>query len=120
MPPILRDRLDSGLRSGRQIEQVLGIPSERDRIAPHISATKRLAGGGARWGILVACYEPATRRRSPLDGGSPETNLRSCGNQPAHESLLNRRLDTPPPAKRFHVHLSLQRMLEAHPPALEA
>ena len=33
-----------------------------------------------------------------LDRGSSKTKPRSCGNQPAHESLLNRRLSAPPPA----------------------
>ena len=39
-------------------------------------------------------------RRSPLERGSPETKPRSCGNQPAHESLFNRRLRVLSPAVR--------------------
>jgi hypothetical protein len=38
-------------------------------------------------------YEPIRDRRSPLERGSPETKPRSCGPEPALESLLNRRLD---------------------------
>jgi hypothetical protein len=39
------------------------------------------------------------RPRSYFHGrGSPKTKPRSCGNQPAHESLLNRRLSALPPA----------------------
>lgn len=30
----------------------------------------------------------------PLERGSPKTKPRSCGSQPAHESLLNRRLSS--------------------------
>ena len=33
-----------------------------------------------------------------LDRGSSKTKPRSCGNQPAHESLLNRRLSVLSPA----------------------
>ena len=48
-------------------------------------------------GTLATCYEPAepmlaTRTRQP------ETKPRSCGSQPAHESLFNRRLWSLPPA----------------------
>src|SRR6516165_12187032 len=39
-------------------------------------------------------------RRSSLERGSPETKPRSCGSQPAHESLLNRRLRVLSPAVR--------------------
>jgi hypothetical protein len=53
----------------------------------------------------------------PLERGSPETKPRSCGNQPAHESLLNRRLEGPV-CRQAHHHLYLvQRMLETHYPA---
>src|SRR6516225_2438880 len=41
-------------------------------------------------------------RRSSLERGSPETKPRSCGNQPAHESLLNRRLRVLSPAVRTY------------------
>src|SRR6516162_6365642 len=40
-------------------------------------------------------------RRSSLERGSPETKPRSCGNQPAHESLFNRRLRVLYPAVRI-------------------
>src|SRR6516162_4169477 len=40
-------------------------------------------------------------RRSSLERGSPETKPRSCGNQPAHESLFNRRLRVLSPAVRI-------------------
>jgi hypothetical protein len=39
-------------------------------------------------------------RRSSLERGSPETKPRSCGSQPAHESLFNRRLRVLSPAVR--------------------
>src|SRR6516165_2328197 len=39
-------------------------------------------------------------RRSSLERGSPETKPRSCGTQPAHESLFNRRLRVRSPAVR--------------------
>jgi hypothetical protein len=45
-----------------------------------------------------ACYEPAHADARLLDRGSSETKPRSCGNQPAHESLLNRRLSVLSPA----------------------
>jgi hypothetical protein len=35
-----------------------------------------------------ACYEPAHADARLLDRGSSKTKPRSCGNQPAHESLL--------------------------------
>jgi hypothetical protein len=89
---------------------------QRNRKAPKAPCTlaaKRLAGGGARWGTRVACYEPADADARPLERGSPETKPRSCGSQPAHESLLNRRLDRlrRPPGASPSL-LPLQRMLE--------
>jgi hypothetical protein len=45
-----------------------------------------------------ACYEPAHADARLLDRGSSKTKPRSCGNQPAHESLLNRRLSVLSPA----------------------
>ena len=45
-----------------------------------------------------ACYEPAHADARLLDRGSSKTKPRSCGNQPAHESLLNRRLSALSPA----------------------
>jgi len=39
-------------------------------------------------------------RRLSLERGSPETKPRSCGDQPAHESLFNRRLRVLSPAVR--------------------
>jgi hypothetical protein len=47
------------------------------------------AGRGS--GILARCYEPALPTLAPRLR-QPKTKPRSCGNQPAHESLLNRRL----------------------------
>ena len=47
------------------------------------------AGRGS--GILARCYEPAPPTLAPRPR-QPKTKPRSCGNQPAHESLLNRRL----------------------------
>src|SRR5262245_36985997 len=49
-----------------------------------------MAGGGARRGTLVIHYGtghrcPAPRPRQPQDG------TRSCGSQPAHQSMLDRR-----------------------------
>src|SRR3954452_23303757 len=54
-----------------------------------------MAGGGARRGNLVVHYgtghrRPAPRLRQPRDG------TRSCGSQPAHQSLLDRRLQHRP------------------------
>src|SRR5512133_264665 len=42
-------------------------------------------------------------RCSSLERGNPETKPRSCGSQPAHESLFNRRLRVLSPAVRTHV-----------------
>ena len=41
----------------------------------------------------------------PLERGSPETQPRSCGTQPAHESLFNRRLQVLSPALRTNDRL---------------
>src|SRR5215217_8103950 len=54
-----------------------------------------MAGGGARRGTLVIHYgtghrRPAPRPRQPRDGTG------SCGSQPAHQSLLDRRLQRRP------------------------
>src|SRR3954462_7686807 len=54
-----------------------------------------MAGGSARRGTLVVHYgtghrRPAPRLRQPRDG------TRSCGSQPAHQSLLDRRLQHRP------------------------
>jgi hypothetical protein len=54
-----------------------------------------MAGGGARRGTLVHHYgtghrRPAPRPRQPRDGTG------SCGDQPAHQSLLDRRLQRRP------------------------
>src|SRR5215218_2396947 len=54
-----------------------------------------MAGGGARRGTLVIHYgtghrRPAPRPRQPQDGTG------SCGSQPAHQSLLDRRLQRRP------------------------
>ncbi len=43
---------------------------------------------------------PVFDRRPRLDRDSPETITRSCGNQPAYQSLINRRLMVSPPAMR--------------------
>ena len=52
-----------------------------------------------------ACYEPAHADARLLDRGSSKTKPRSCGNQPAHESLLNRRLSAlPPPVDLVQKH----------------
>jgi hypothetical protein len=42
-------------------------------------------------------------RRSTLERGSPETEPRSCGTQPAQESLFNRRLRVLSPAVRTTI-----------------
>ena len=62
----------------------------------------RTAGPG--WGTLVACYESILVDARPLERGGPETKPRSCGNQPAHETLLNRRLRTLPFARPIVHH----------------
>ena len=56
------------------------------------SQSRSHGGRQAAVGNPRACYEPASGRRSPLERGSPKTQPRSCGSQPAHESLFNRRL----------------------------
>jgi hypothetical protein len=51
---------------------------------------------------MVGFIWAIARMVQPVERGSPETKPRSCGSQPEHESLLNRRLDeAPPPARRF-------------------
>ena len=59
-----------------------------------------MTGDGARRGTLVIHYV-ADDQRPPLDRGSPETLDSdavegSCGSQPAHQSLLDRRLQRRP------------------------
>jgi len=46
----------------------------------------RRVGDGTRWGTLVPVMSRQCRRSS-LDRGSPRTKPRSCGIQPAYESL---------------------------------
>jgi hypothetical protein len=43
-------------------------------------------------------YQPDSIRRWTLDRGSSATNHRSGGNQPAHQSMINRRFMIVPPA----------------------
>jgi len=43
-------------------------------------------------------YQPDLIRRWTLDRGSSTTYHRSGGNQPAHQSMINRRLMIVPPA----------------------
>jgi hypothetical protein len=51
-----------------------------------------------------ACYEPVPGPMlDHLERGSPETKPRSCGTQPAHESLFNRRLRVLSPAVRTTI-----------------
>src|SRR6201987_464936 len=55
-------------------------------------------GGESSWPVMSRSPD----RRSSLERGSPETKPRSCGNQPAHESLFNRRLRVLSPAVRTY------------------
>ena len=50
-----------------------------------------------------ACYEPVSRPTLDSRASSPETEPRSCGTQPAHESLFNRRLRVLSPAVRTTI-----------------
>ena len=52
-----------------------------------------------------------------LERGSPKTKPRSCGSQPAHESLLNRRLHALSSARRIAIIIQLQCKLETRCPA---
>ena len=58
---------------------------------------------GPRWGTLVPVMSRSPDRCSTLERGSPETEPRSCGTQPAHESLFNRRLRVLSPAVRTTI-----------------
>jgi hypothetical protein len=51
-----------------------------------------------------ACYEPTMSRRSSLDRGGPRTKPRSCGIQPAYESLPTVVL-VPSPTLRIYISL---------------
>jgi hypothetical protein len=62
-----------------------------------------LLEAGPRWGTLVPVMSRSPDRRSSLERGSPETEPRSCGTQPAHESLFNRRLRVLSPAVRTTI-----------------
>ena len=64
-------------------------PSSR-RTKPNASSSRRRVRpeAGQRLGILETCYEPTYIYARPLRTRQPETEPRSCGNQPAHESLL--------------------------------
>src|SRR6185437_12166364 len=64
---------------------------------------RTLREAGPRWGILVPVMSRSLDRRSILERGSPETEPRSCGTQPAHESLFNRRLRVLSPAVRTTI-----------------
>src|SRR3954449_4371354 len=54
-----------------------------------------MAGGGARRGTLVIHYGTGHRRPAPR-ARQPRDEPRSCGSQPAHQSLLDRRLSCRP------------------------
>src|SRR5690349_23841249 len=58
-----------------------------------------MAGGGARRGTLVIHYGTGHRRPAPRPR-QPRDEPRSCGSQPAHQSVIDRRLQLPPPAMR--------------------
>ena len=68
-----------------------------------------LLEAGPQWGTLVPVMSRSPDRRSTLERGSPETEPRSCGTQPAHESLFNRRLRVLSPAVRTNDRRSPQR-----------
>jgi hypothetical protein len=54
-----------------------------------------MAGGGARGGTLVIHYGTGHRRPAPR-ARQPRDEPRSCGSQPAHQSVLDRRLSRRP------------------------
>src|SRR5215213_5349054 len=54
-----------------------------------------MAGGGARRGTLVIHYGTGYRRPAPRSR-QPRDATRSCGSQPANQSLLDRRLQRRP------------------------
>ena len=74
-------------------DRVTGLASEGDRSA---SAHLVSEAPGGRQGPVGEPSSPVMSRppadARPLERGSPETKPRSCGSQPAHESLFNRRL----------------------------
>src|SRR3954470_18918692 len=55
-----------------------------------------MAGGGARRGNLVLHYVTGYRPTSAPRARQPRDETRSCGSQPAHQSLLDRRLQRRP------------------------
>src|SRR3954449_7855839 len=55
-----------------------------------------MAGGGARRGTLVLHYVTGYRPTSAPRARQPRDETRSCGSQPAHQSLLDRRLQRRP------------------------
>src|SRR5690348_2067069 len=54
-----------------------------------------MAGGGARRGTLVIHYGTGHRRPAPRPR-QPRDEPRSCGSQPAHQSVIDRRLSRRP------------------------
>ncbi|HEX5010734.1 MAG TPA: transposase [Planctomycetota bacterium] len=64
-----------------------GPSASRSRRAPPPEVQGRRRPGPDR-GNLAGCYGPRPARRPPLDRGSPTTDLRTCGTQPAHIRLL--------------------------------
>jgi hypothetical protein len=50
-----------------------------------------------------ACYEPVSGPTLDPRAGQPRAEPRSCGTQPAHESLFNRRLRVLSPAVRTTI-----------------
>ena len=75
---------------------------------------------GPRWGTLVPVMSRSPDRCSTLERGSPETEPRSCGTQPAHESLFNRRLRVLSPAVRTNDRRSPRRRSKNCAPPLES
>jgi hypothetical protein len=60
------------------------------------SAGDRISVGNPRMNCVAGDFSPTPVGRSR----QPRTNQRKCGNQPAHQSLLNRRLKVLSPALR--------------------
>ncbi len=72
--------------------------SPQGKKAPRKDIT--MTGGGTRSGNPRLLYVAGYDQRPQLDRGRPETYTRSCGTQPAYQSLIHRRLLVPPPAMR--------------------
>jgi transposase len=74
-------------RLERKIEELL----PRWSMAPVVEAVQAMRGVGLIVAVTVVAEVGDFSR------------FATCGSQPAHESLFNRRLDSPPPARHFAI-----------------